>query len=314
MITIIGSLNYDMVTYTKRVPEAGETVQGDFFEAHLGGKGMNECVAVASLVAPGSGSKVRMWGRIGDDPQGELFLKKLKSLNVDTTLVKKLSNIRSGSATILVEDLTGENRIVVIGGANGKLHPTATELAENFPLRSSEKQYVVLQNEFPDPLAVIDWLSNNRPEVVTFYNPSPLKKELLNRDTLNKVSFLVVNRTEAWDLVGEEEQDDNTLVITKLRKLLDKPTFIVTLGSKGCIFSESGSDTFRSVPSRKVNNVVDTTGAGDTFLGGIVTRLHGGDDLEEAINFAAAASSLAIQVKGAVEGIPNYKAVEALLI
>ncbi|QPG73564.1 hypothetical protein FOA43_000876 [Brettanomyces nanus] len=329
MITVIGSLNYDLVTFTKRVPEAGETIQGDLFEEHLGGKGMNECVAVVSLIHSELRKHIRMWGRVGDDRQGQMFLDKLHSLNVDTSSVKTLPNTRSGSATIMVEELTGENRIIIIGGANSQLRPTEDELRASFPSDSSEKQFVVLQNEFPDPLYVINWLGDNRPNVTTFYNPSPLKKELLKMEILNKVEYLVVNRGEAWGLIGEsakgaqgaqgaqgaEGANDNELVISMLRSFLDKPTLIITLGSKGCIFNQPTMDpkSYHFVPSRKVSNVVDTTGAGDTFLGGTVAELYSGASLKDALNFATAASSLAIQKKGAVEGIPKYANVKNIM-
>jgi len=319
MITVIGSLNLDLVTYTEEAPQAGETVQGDFFEEHLGGKGMNECVASASLSKPERRSEVRMWGRLGDDRQAELFLSKLRALNVDTSLLEQVSDVRTGTASITVEETNGENRIIIVSGANGHMKPSDEELGDAFTLGSSDqKQYAVLQNEFPNPVKVINWLAESRPEVVKFYNPSPLKPEMLDRTTLNNVEYLIVNRGEAWSLInniiGESKdadslQDENTLVISRLRKFLSRPTLIVTLGSKGCIYSlpKDNPDNYGFVPSRKVANIVDTTGAGDTFLGAIVARLYEGVPLKDALIFATAASSLAIQRKGAVEGIPMYE-------
>ncbi|VUG18975.1 RBK1 [Brettanomyces bruxellensis] len=324
MITIIGSLNLDLVTYTKEAPKAGETVQGDFFEEHLGGKGMNECIATARLSTENKRNQVRMWGCLGDDRQAGLFLSELRSLNVDTSLLKQISGVRTGTASITVEETNGENRIIIVSGANGYLRPSEADLASAFDPNALKGEYVVLQNEFPEPSKVINWLAKNRPEVVKFYNPSPLKPEMMDMTILNKVEYLIVNRGEAWSIVkdikGENshqggEKDENELLISRLREFLDKPTLIVTLGSKGCIYSVSGQKPaeYGFVASRKVTNIVDTTGAGDTFLGAIVARLYDGASIVEALQFATAASSLAIQRKGAVEGIPIYSSVHEIM-
>lgn len=294
---------------------------------------MNECVAVARLLPPALRGDVRMWGCVGDDLAADKFVGALKELGVDVSLVRHMPHMRTGSASITVEETTGENRIIVIAGANGEMTPGPQEMEANFPraqdmrgkesrskeLRSKESRMrsspmVVLQNEFPRPLEVIHWLTQNRPEVVTFYNPSPIRKEWLQKDVLNEVGYLVVNRGEGWALVGESEPDGESApgekeLVSRMRTEFPHPGFIITLGSKGCVYCLPGSAEYGFVASRHVSHVVDTTGAGDTFLGAIVGQLYQGIPLSQAVEYATIASSLAIQKKGAVEGIPSYEEV-----
>ncbi|GMG22100.1 unnamed protein product [Ambrosiozyma monospora] len=325
MITIIGSLNYDLVTFTSRVPEAGETIQGNSFEGHLGGKGLNEAIAVARLSSPevDKSTQVRMWGKIGDDYQGVELFKCLEVSGIDMNLVQVVKGEKSGTATILVEE-SGENRIIIVAGANGKLQPDASQLNKHFPVDSAD-QLVVLQNEFPNPEFIIDWLTENRPKIQKFYNPSPLVITPERLSILNKVEYLIVNEIESFELLKgltkggqvnlkqlDEKETTSDIIkhgeslISELRAHLPHPTLIITLGSKGCLYQITPNDKPGYQPSCKVDTVVDTTGAGDTFFGGLVSKLHEGLTLDESLKFATFASSLAIQKKGAVEGIPFY--------
>lgn len=318
MITVIGSLNYDLVTYTDRVPGGGETFQADAFETHIGGKGLNEAIAVARLTASQDGAKVqrvRMIGRVGDDGFGKELIDALKGDGVDTTFIDSVPNTKSGVAVILVEAESGENRILITSGANGTLQPTNSEYEQYFPPEiCGTDYYVILQNEYPDTLKTIEWLKVNRPAVNICYNPSPFKKEWVSSVVLASIDLIIVNEGEASDIASvlglhhKENCDIATLAEFLQRALAPNgiSTVIITLGSKGCVYTNKDISPPLKADSVKVSHVVDTTGAGDTFFGGVVLQLSQAKSLHEAITFATRASSLAIQKHGAAESIPTF--------
>lgn len=317
-ITIIGSLNYDLVTFTDRVPAGGETIQANSFENHLGGKGLNESVACARLSSPST--KVRMVGNIGSDSFGKELKGALVDSGVETTHISTIEGKSSGVAVILVES-DGENRILITAGANEDLRPTPEDYTKIFPENSSN-HFVLLQNEYPHTLQSVEWLKKNRSSINICYNPSPFKPQLIEQQILSKVDLLIVNEGEALDaarsllnkdeLVEFEKQEDKVKLYSTLAEKLQKivsqdnaATVIITMGSLGCVFQSRTESGFQK--SEKVAKVVDTTGAGDTFFGGVVLRLVEGSTLAEAIKFATKASSLVIQKKGAVESIPKLQ-------
>lgn len=317
-VTVIGSLNYDLVTYTSKVPQAGETLAAHLFENHLGGKGLNEALATARL----SKGPVRMIGNVGDDGFGKELKQALVDAGVDTSFVATLSGELSGVAVILVEDC-GENRILITAGANGRLQPSDSDYERYFP---EDAGFVVLQNEYPDTVKTILWLKQHRPHINVAYNPSPFKPEWISSDVLGKIDFLIVNEGEALELAAhvlpKNDEFQKTIATDKVQgfSLLAKTlqqqlnqanvsTVVVTMGSVGSVFtSSSGAPEFHK--SLKVEKVVDTTGAGDTFFGGVVLQLASGESLSTAVAFATVASSLVIQKKGAAESIPKMEEVQ----
>lgn len=309
-VAIIGSLNYDLVTYTDRVPEGGETFAAESFETHLGGKGLNEAIATARLREDDS-TKVSMIGNIGSDNFGQELKQVLIDTGIDTSYVNTIEG-QSGVATILVET-SGENRILITAGANGQLKPTLEQYETYF----SDVSFVVIQNEYPDTFKTINWLHENKPEVNIAYNPSPFRS--IPESILLKIDLLIVNEGEAKaiakDLNLNNTDDFNKLAETLHLKINDKniQSIIITMGSKGCVYIGNGeSNKAEFISSVKIDKVVDTTGAGDTFFGGVILHLAAGNSLKKSIKFATLASSIVIQSKGAVESIPTFDQVNRL--
>lgn len=344
-LTVIGSLNYDLVTFTPRVPEAGETIKADVFEPHTGGKGFNEAIALARLLpssAKEAGShKVRMIGKVGKDAFGNELLDSLKKEKVDVSEITIEDDVKTGVATILVEH-NGENRILITAGANDKLRPTSDDFEKYFPKDDTTDNFVMLQNEFPFFVEAINWLKTNRPKHQIAYNPSPIKE--ITSDYLQNVDLLIVNEIEStqilFSLISSEQKENIEKseksvnfkseeekinffkdIGFKLTKKINKSSgslnlVIITLGALGVIYITSKEDqpVAEFLPSQKVpvEKVVDTTGAGDTFFGSVVSQLSlSRNSYYDAIKFATIASSLAIQKKGAGESIPTYELIAA---
>ncbi|KAI5961446.1 RBK1 [Candida pseudojiufengensis] len=316
IVTIIGSLNYDLVTFTNKVPQGGETYTANSFETHQGGKGLNEAIAVSRL-SPTDKIHTRMIGRIGDDDFGSNLINCLKESGVDVKYVETIKGISSGVATIIVES-NGENRILITPGSNGKLKPTDEEYKNYF--ENIDSGFVVLQNEYPDSEKTINWLKLNKPKINIAYNPSPFKEELITNEIWSKIDLLIVNEGEAIDVakkllpnikLNEDIEGFQQLAI-EIHKLINQEnikTVIITMGSKGSLYYDGTTSTPKFINSKKIDNVIDTTGAGDTFFGGVISNLSLGKTIEDSVIFATTASSLAIQKKGAAEGIPTYEEV-----
>jgi ribokinase len=317
--TVVGSLNYDLVSYTERVPKAGETFQGDSFETHIGGKGLNQTIALARMVQ--GGDKVRMIGNVGDDAFGKQLKSSLVRNGVDVSNVRELEGVPSGVAVIIVEKANGENRILITPGANGYTEYTDDQLDQLF---ATDQEVVVFQNEIPGTQSTIEWLHEYRPQITVVYNPSPYYK--FSADMVNLVDVLIVNEGEsmsiAKDILSEEEYQhfessiDNDVIsgykelahTLQTRLNIQKAqSVVITLGHLGSIYTSK--DTSGYIEATEVEKVVDTTGAGDTFLGAFLTQLFKHGDIAKAVKLASNASSLAIQKNGASDSIPTYNEV-----
>jgi sugar/nucleoside kinase (ribokinase family) len=164
-IIVFGSLNHDLVTHTNKFPSPGETVTGVSFQDHLGGKGFNEAIACAKLKSPNDKFNVKLFGYLGDDLISNEFINYLSNLNIKTDLIKKLSNIKTGTASIIVEDSSnGENRIIVVPGANGKFDPSLDELSNIF----NPSNHIDLNSSINNP---------NLPSNIHSHSTKPLNNE-----------------------------------------------------------------------------------------------------------------------------------------
>lgn len=305
MITVIGSLNYDLVTTAERVPNGGETVHATNFETHNGGKGANSALALGKL-SP-QGTQVAMVGLVGKDEFGEQLKKGLSDVGVDVKTVQTIDKVRTGVATILVET-SGENRILVYSGANGEL--TFDKIPESILQHS---KYILLQNEIPIETSLKVLEVAHEMSVCTVYNPSPIYD--IDRKYYQYVDYLAVNETEARIIAKTpeiESTEDAYKAIDKLLELGVKKAVIVTLGAKGAVFSSADKSDRGFCPSTNVGKVVDTTGAGDTFLAATITKLALGESLKSCLDFASKASGIVVTRHGAASSIPTLEEVEKL--
>ncbi|GAV53475.1 hypothetical protein ZYGR_0AI07590 [Zygosaccharomyces rouxii] len=329
-IATIGSLNYDIVTFTDRVPQAGETLRGNTFETHAGGKGLNQTIALAKLKQTGANYDIRMVGSVGDDSFGKQLKDLLQESGVNTDMVQVIEKKSTGVATILVEQKNGgQNRIILTEGANGNSVYNNDDLRSIFQgvTLNNEKQFVVFQNEIPDSCSIISWIKTNHPHFQIVYNPSPFYP--ITKEQWSLVDILVINEVEALQIVKaiyqEKEYDFYTKEIERdyvrgykqicgefQRNLVSQTNSaitVVTLGEKGSLYASKECPEVGFTPAVPDVNVVDTTAAGDIFLGALVTQLHQDVDLKTAIKFSTKASSIGIQKPGAAESIPTFEEV-----
>jgi len=298
-VVVMGSLNIDLVVGLKRMPNPGETVHGHSFERHAGGKGLNQAVSAARL-----GASVSMVGAVGDDANGTWLREVLAADGIDATHVAEVPGT-SGTAVIEVDD-SGENRIVVIAGANGLVTP---EQVRTSFAALPEISVLLVQGEVPVECNVEAMRIGNERGATVIVNPAPAWE--LTPEQLKLTDVLIANQHEAELLTGMEAGTSVDATEAALR-LTDAgcSTVIITRGEKGCVWSCDGNTgtvpTFRMTP-------VDTVGAGDAFSGGLAAALAEGIELGEALRWASAAGGLATTKQGAVPSLPYLAEVKELL-
>ncbi|EIT83992.1 ribokinase [Fictibacillus macauensis ZFHKF-1] len=284
-ITVVGSINMDLVTISNKVPKMGETLLGQDFLSNPGGKGANQAVAAARL-----GADVKMVGAVGNDTFGKDLLRTLEKEKIDVSAVEEVDGA-SGTATILVSQ--GDNSIIVVPGANEQVTP---DFVERHKDAIKDSDYVLLQLEIPVESVEKAVQIAKENDVKVILNPAPIQK--LSDALLANVDYLTPNEHELELLV---EGRDKKAILEKV---------IVTKGSEGLIYYEDGQEV--SVPAFSVE-VKDTTGAGDTFNGAFATALSEGKSLKEACLFGNAAGALSTTKLGAQAGMPKKEAVQNLV-
>lgn len=298
-VVVLGSMNMDLVVRTRQHPRPGETVHGTDFVTVPGGKGANQAAAAARL-----GASVAIVGRVGHDDLGQAIVDNLRSQGVDASRVRRDAQRPSGIAMIVVND-AGENTIVVASGANGAVSVTDLESARGL---LSEAHYLVMQFEIPlDTVrSAIDMAAELGLRVVL--NPAPAYA--VPAGFMNGVFALVVNETEAETLAGQPVTDIASAArAAHVLQRQGPQVVIVTLGAAGAYFL--GPDGKQYVPAHRVQ-VVDTTAAGDTFVGGFVAALLMDLPLGDAVRYATCAGTLATMRLGAQTSIPRADEVQTL--
>ena len=292
-IPIVGSLNADLVVRAPRFPRPGETISGEDLQVIPGGKGANQAVAAARL-----GASVSMLGRVGKDNFGDFLLDNLQANNVDIHLVQR-DGASTGTATIIV-DANGQNSIVLSPGANGKVTSADVEHASfsNFSL-------ILLQLEIPTPTVLSAAKLAKQGGVRVILNPAPAKE--LPNDLISLADFIIPNETELSLLTGMNVNDIPSAE-KAARALLNKGSqnIIVTLGSKGALIVNK--EISKQVDTFPVD-VVDTTAAGDAFIGGFASIWDSSKALEDAVRYGCACGALAATKFGAQPSLPTKEEV-----
>jgi len=299
-VTVVGSLNMDLVTRTPRIPQPGETIIGDDFHTVPGGKGANQAVAAARL-----GAQVSMVGRVGRDAFAGPMLDNLAAAGVDHTFVTQDPEAATGVALIVVEG-TGQNSIVVASGANKCLSPADVEAAEAVIAAADA---LLLQLESPLETVTRAAEVARSHEVMVILNPAPARP--LPAALLLLVDVLVPNESETALLTGLpvcDRAEAETAAMALRRSGVG--TVILTLGERGALLAqEGGADLF---PAFDVTPV-DTTAAGDAFVAGFAVALAEGRTLAEAVRWGNAAGALATTKLGAQPSLPTRQDLEDLL-
>ena len=289
-VLVIGSINVDYVIYTDRLPTLGETLTGSGFSMNFGGKGANQAVAIAK-----SGCNVKMLGAVGKDTSGELAVKNLESFGVDASSVIRV-DAPTGAAVITV--CGGDNHIILDEGANRFV--TEEVIKANADLLDWA-DILVMQYEIPTRSVLAAAKTAKEKGKTVILNPAPVKE--VDSELYRYVDWIVPNEFEAALITGIEQNTDADAekAMAALRKMGCK-NVIVTLGSRGCAYHDGENVGYAGI--FKVNKV-DTTSAGDSFIGGFCSALCDAKNIGEAIHYASAVSSITVSRAGASVSIPT---------
>lgn len=293
-IAVIGSANADLVVEVERRPLGGETLSGSELAVAAGGKGANQAAAAARL-----GAAVAMVGCVGTDPYGDVLVDALGEAGVDVDTVARVERGTSVALITLTPD--GENSIIVAAGANDEVTP---EYLASVGPSWQKAALVVAQLEVPMP--TIDFLAAQCAErgVRLLLNAAPARP--LTAEVLSWCDPLVVNESEAGLLVGQGASPDPSVLLRQVASLGAR-SVVITLGAAGAVALDADGVEL-AVPAKKVS-VVDTTGAGDAFVGGLAAVLVRGGSLAEGLALGTEAAAVAIQSKGAQ---PSYRGFSSL--
>lgn len=296
-IVVVGSLNIDLVAGALRIPVPGETILGSSFDIFSGGKGGNQAVAAARL-----GATVAMIGAVGKDTFGETLRGELSSAGVDISAVETVEG-PSGTA-LISRGSKGENSIIVVPGANGRVTP---QLAETNRKRIADASIVLVQLETPvDTIVAVSDIcaTNNVPLIL---DPAPA--QVLPDGLLQRTTWLTPNETEQGVLLGGTS-DSVTEAAARLLDLGPR-NVVLKLGSKGAYLA--GRDVVPQQISGFAVQAVDTTAAGDVFNAAFAVALSEGQDPASAARFASAAAAISVTRRGAQLSVPNRDEVLQLL-
>lgn len=285
VIAIVGSTSMDLTCYADVLPSPGQTLFGNSFTTGFGGKGANQAV-MASL----AGAQVYMVGSIGTDMFGQSCIENFKNQKVNSDFVK-VSDLPTGVAHIWV-DATGENRIIVVPGANHDFDEKfATDAVSAIPNLS----IVLGQCEVPQSVTASAFKRAKERGCLTMFNPAPFQE--LSSELMEVTDWLTPNEVEFEQITGSAPENFD------LKEFRKGKNSLITLGSKGVILiSETGEIT--RIPTEEVA-VVDTTGAGDCFIGSFAYALGCGLEPKAAAKFACRVASISVTRKGAQSSYPN---------
>jgi ribokinase len=293
VIAVVGSAMIDLTAYATVIPAPGQTLEGDLFTTGFGGKGANQAVIAAHC-----GAEVHFVGKLGRDLFGDSIAENFKKLGIDSRYVER-SDTPNGVAHIWV-DANGENRIIIIPGANHEIESKkAIEAIESI----TGLAVVVAQCEIKQEVTLAAFSAAKKRGCVTILNPAPYQS--LSEELLKVTDWIIPNETEFKELHGQAPTSDDVLKSFRPGK-----NSIVTLGSEGAVLITSDGNLSR-VSAPKVN-AVDTTGAGDAFVGVFAFGLASGKNPEDAMKLGIKVASMSVTRKGAQSSYPSQAEIETL--
>ena len=291
---VLGSINIDFVSFSSRYPQPGETLICNDFGIFQGGKGANQAIALSKLDIP-----TLMLGKVGKDILGDFTLSSLQKNGVDTTGISKCQNTSTGSASIWVNS-EGQNSILIYQGASG-------EVDENYIIRHEKffanKSWFVTQFEVPLESILLSLKLAKKHGLKTFMDPAPVRK-INNNDIWELVDYLFPNEIELRELT----QTDDVLSAIHILKSRGVKEVIVKLGKKGAGYEDGGKLIL--LPAVPVEQVVDTTGAGDCFIAGFLYGMMQQNDIAQAIKTGNLTASYSIRRKGAAISFPSKSEID----
>jgi ribokinase len=297
---VIGSLNMDMTVKVEELPKLGETIFGDDFYESCGGKGANQAVAISKL-----GMETEMIGMVGKDSQGEKLIQNLNKYGIKSDNIIKSDDL-TGKAIITV-DKKGDNNIIVIPGSNFKI--TKEYIQEKQDVIASS-DVVILQNEIPFETVEFSLLKAKELGKITIFNPAPARQ--LNEKIFKNTDYLILNETEMEEIFGIGINDKVYIGrIFHKKKECGIRNIILTLGDNGSVlFSED--DNIKKYDAYEVK-AVDTTAAGDSFIGAFTMKICETGDADKAIKYATAVSAIVVTRQGAQDSIPTREEIEKFI-
>ena len=287
-ILVIGAANTDLTAYVDRSPEGGETIHGNNFTTGFGGKGANQAVA-----AKRAGANVALIAGLGADIFGENTKEHLETEGIDTSGIF-YGKQPSGVAHIWV-DAKGENRIIIVPGANLEL---TEEFISNAVLKIVNLSIVIAQCELPQEFAIAAFKSAKIKKAITIFNPAPAVN--LSTELIALSDWIIPNQIE-FNLLAKEITGRD--LVEQIKNFYPDKNLLVTLGSDGAILRTNQGEIIKvSAPKTEV---IDTTGAGDGFVGAFAAALNSGNELRAALEFAIKFASNSVSKKGAQSSYPT---------
>lgn len=291
-VLCFGSLNIDYVYKVDHFVKKGETISSKALHVYSGGKGLNQSVTLGK-----AGCIVYHAGLIGED--GRFLLDILADSGVNVSLVGISKEIRSGNA-IIQNDAEGDNCILLYSGANGAVTQEQVEEVLN---HFEKGDYIVLQNEISELAYIVKQAKNKG--MVIILNPSPMN-ETLTAEILHAADWMVLNEIEAMQLTGCSADGEEELTVA-LREKFPRTRFVLTLGARGSCYIDADKKVSQGIFE---TNVIDTTAAGDTYMGYFIAGLLRDWDITKCLEVAARASAITVSRAGAAPSIPYMEEVE----
>ncbi|RKL61607.1 ribokinase [Thermoanaerobacteraceae bacterium SP2] len=301
MITVVGSSNIDYIISNKKLPEPGETIYGTGMFITAGGKGANQAAAAARL-----GADVCFLSKVGgNDKNSEILWEKLKWAGVNIDNIEVEENTYCGYGFVMVSE-DGQNRIIIIKGANEYITPQYVEKHKETIINSK-----ICMSEFMIPIETAEYaisIAHNN-GVVTILNPAPAFP--IDDRFYKKIDIITPNEIEARDISGVEIKDKKSAVeAANYFHAKGVKNVLITLGSRGSFISDGTRQEF--IKSYNVK-AIDTSGAGDSFNGGLAYSIWKGKDIFEAAHFATAVAAVSVTRQGTMPSMPTLSEVEDLI-